>query len=69
MTPKEKAEELIRKMCLNDFTDENIEQSKQFALIAVDEMIVLIGEIAHTSDEYYLNRNELLEIKQEIEKL
>jgi hypothetical protein len=73
MTPKEKAIELVHKYV--NLTDGWVygiaswEHKKKCALIAVDEMIVLIGEIAHTSDEYYLNRNELLEIKQEIEKL
>jgi hypothetical protein len=72
MTPKEKAEELVKKMYSvhsNSASDITLMFAKECALIAVDEMIVLIGEIAHTSDEYYLNRNELLEIKQEIEKL
>jgi hypothetical protein len=78
MTPKEKAKELIdtyldieNKFNVDLFCDEcGIERAAKYcALIAVDEMIVLIGEIAHTSDEYYLNRNELLEIKQEIENL
>jgi hypothetical protein len=72
MTPKEKAEELVKKMYSvhsNSASDITLHFAKECALIAVDEMIVLIGEIAHTSDEYYLNRNELLEIKQEIEKL
>ena len=39
MTPKDKALELVSKMCLNDCTDENIELAKQFALIAIDEII------------------------------
>jgi erythromycin esterase-like protein len=72
MTPKEKAEQLFKKMYAvhsNSASDITLHFAKECALIAVDEMIVLIGEIAHTSDEYYLNRNELLEIKQEIEKL
>ena len=68
MTPKDKAYEIWQKMMNADLLVDSI-SAKQCALIAVDEMIVLIGEIAHTSDEYYLNRNELLEIKQEIEKL
>jgi hypothetical protein len=72
MTPKEKAEELVKKMYAahsNSASDITLMFAKECALIAVDEMIVLTGEIAHTADEYYLNRNELLEIKQEIEKL
>ena len=72
MKPKDKAEELVKKMYSvhsNSASLITLMFAKECALIAVDEMIVLIGEIAHTSDEYYLNRNELLEIKQEIEKL
>ena len=72
MTPKDKAEGLGKKMYAvhsNSASDITLMFAKECALIAVDEMIVLIGEIAHTADEYYLNRNELLEIKQEIEKL
>ena len=72
MIAKDKAEELVKKMYAvhsNSASDITLMFAKECALIAVDEMIVLIGEIAHTADEYYLNRNELLEIKQEIEKL
>jgi erythromycin esterase-like protein len=72
MKPKDKAEGLVKKMYSvhsNSASDITLHFAKECALIAVDEMIVLIGEIAHTSDEYYLNRNKLLEIKQEIEKL
>ena len=35
-TPKEKAIELVGKMCLNNCTDKNIEKSKKYALIAID---------------------------------
>jgi hypothetical protein len=74
MTPQQKALQLIEKFENYSFMDidkriSSFNSAKQCALIAVDEMIVLIGEIAHTADEYYLNRNELLEIKQEIENL
>jgi hypothetical protein len=72
MIAKDKAEELVKKMYAvhsNSASDITLMFAKECALIAVDEMIVFIGEIAHTADEYYLNRNELLEIKQEIEKL
>ena len=37
--PKQKAEELVGKMCLNDCTDENIERAKQYSLIAVDYVL------------------------------
>ena len=63
MTPKEKAEELVGKMCLNDFTDENIEIAKQCALISVYEIL----------NEYWSHdtkrRDWWKKVKQEIEKL
>ena len=63
MTPKEKAIELVSKMCLNDCTDENIEITKQCALIAVSEIL----------NEYWSHdtkrRDWWQEVKQEIEKL
>lgn len=39
MLPKDKAEELVRKMCFNDCTDKNINKAKQYALVVVDEII------------------------------
>ena len=66
MTPKDKAEELVRKMCFNDCTIKNIDKAKQCALIAIDEMI-------KTSEEAMLfkqsKRDWLQEVKQEIEKI
>jgi len=56
MTPKEKAEELIDKMC--DYKLEH-EDAKRCALIAVDEIMK-----AHSFDKMYWE-----EVKQEIEKL
>lgn len=60
MKPKEKAEELVSKMCLNNCTDENIEIAKQCALIAVDEII----NYCCGDDVLFLHK-----VKQEIEKL
>lgn len=58
--PKEKAEDLISKMCLNDFTNENINYVKQYALIAVDELIL----ISNLFEKYYWD-----EVKIEINKI
>jgi hypothetical protein len=41
-TPKEKAKELFEKFLfytLNDFSDENFEQTRQCALVAVNEVL------------------------------
>jgi hypothetical protein len=78
MTPKEKAKELV-----NKFRDINwlvetpytsryewiqIQEAKQCALIAVDEILSELTEIPYGLE--YLNRlNYWLEVKQEIEKL
>jgi hypothetical protein len=64
MTPKEKADYLIRQMTI-DFSIE-FEQSKQCALIAVDE-ILLIEIINESVDDFYLRY--WIEVKQEINKL
>lgn len=60
ITPKEKAEKLVSKMCLNDCTDENIEIAKQCALIAVDAII----SYCCADDVLFLHK-----VKEEIEKL
>jgi hypothetical protein len=65
MTPKEKAKELVDKYY--NFGDQEFDYSKEFALIALDEMIdirnglyINEGSIAH---------QWLLDVKHEIEKL
>jgi len=58
MTPKEKADELIRQ-----FYSVGAVECKQCALIAIDEMLK-VGY--YTDDKLY---NYLHEVKQEIEKL
>ena len=63
ITPKEKAEKLVSKMCLNDCTDENIEIAKQCALIAVEEVFLAIG------DDYFKKYEFYLEVKRQLEKL
>ena len=71
MTPKEKAEELVLKFREVPIEDSLLwyvgyEISKEFALIAVDEIInnVLVGiDLAATWGDYWVK------VKQEIEKL
>jgi len=68
MTPKEKAKELIGKyvfLTVKDFSDKNFEQTKQCALIAVDEAI----EESYLVDKTYCRQEYWEEVKQEIEKL
>ena len=60
MTAKEKALELVSKMCLLDYRDENIIIAKQCALICVDEILEFHDRI----DVKYWK-----EVKQEINKL
>jgi hypothetical protein len=63
MTPKEKAEQLYNKMVV-DF-DIDHWQTKQCALVAVDEILNVIEQIFETFEE----RKYWQEVKQEIEKL
>jgi hypothetical protein len=67
MTPKEKAKELVLEYVfytISDFSDENFEQTKQFALIAVDEIIDALDKSLIDSDIEWWQ-----EVKQEIKKL
>jgi|LakMenE18May11ns_1017448.scaffolds.fasta_scaffold8375505_1 hypothetical protein len=69
-TPKEKAEELFAKyvfLTISDMSDENFNQTKQCALVAVDEMLGL-GAIVGSdlSDLFYIYWEE---VKQEIKNL
>ena len=61
MTPKQKAKELVGKMCLNDCTDKNIDKVKDYALIAVDE---ILDSILDSRDIEYWQ-----DVKREIELL
>jgi len=72
MTPKEKAEELIKKMKLCLFSD-GYYDAKQCALIAVDE-IIKITCLKDLNYKKYINDNSEFisywkEVKTEIEKL
>jgi hypothetical protein len=67
MKPKDKAEELFAKyvfLTISDMSDENFNQTKQCALIAVDEMIeeLIVTDFANRFPYWQ-------EVKQEIEKL
>ncbi len=63
MKPRDKAEELVRKMCLNDCTIKNIDKAKQFALIAIDEIMEALEKNGSWNYDYWE------EVKQEINNL
>jgi hypothetical protein len=69
-TPKEKAEELFAKyvfLTISDMSDENFEQTRQCALVAVDEMLGLGAMVgSDLSDSFYIYWEE---VKQEIKNL
>lgn len=77
MDAKQKAEELVEKY--NDYLQQEMQcivyvnQAKQCALIAVDEMIIQNGEahlLCKINYDYYVKVNSFLfDVKQEIEKL
>ena len=66
MTPKEKAEDLFKKMFCSSRSIK-VEQSKKCALIAIDEMLDFRNNL-------YMNKGSLahqylIEVKKEIEKI
>lgn len=65
MTPKEKAKELVDKYY--NFGDQEFDYSKEFALIAVDEIILQCWDYREIDLEKSCDYWE--EVKQEIEKL
>jgi hypothetical protein len=68
MTPKEKAEELFAKyafLTISDMSDENFNQTKQCALIAVDEVLNEENHFIQT-DAHLLYWEQ---VKQEIKNL
>lgn len=71
MSPKEKAIELVDKMTLSSNAQDGSwmckDLAKQCALIAVEEMIFNITNIA--ADMIYYNEAYLIQVKNEIEKL
>ena len=70
MTPKEKAEELFAKyvfLTISDMSDENFEETRQCALVAVDEMLGLGAMVgSDLSDLFYIYWEQ---VKQEIKNL
>jgi hypothetical protein len=67
-TPKEKAKELFEKFLfytLNDFSDENFEQTRQCALVAVNEVL--------NEENHFIQTDAQLlyweQVKQEIKNL
>ena len=71
MTPKEKAKELIDKCKWINYNLDNIENHKEGALIAVNEILENFGTLTEGKDHYcaYLTTKYYEEVKQEIEKL
>ena len=61
MTPKEKAKELVDKYY--NFGDQEFDYSKDFALIAVEELIEAVRYLDDDSQDFWE------EVKHEIEKL
>jgi hypothetical protein len=70
MTPKEKAEELFAKyvfLTISDMSDENFEETRQCALVAVDEMLGLGAMVgSDLSDSFYIYWEQ---VKQEIKNI
>lgn len=76
MNPKQKAEELFAKyafLTISDMSDENFNQTKQCALVAVDEIIQILPTSEYLEDvgNTIENRQRTYwnQVKQEIEKL
>ena len=81
MTPKEKAEELFRRFTTVELgideddnvvtlgTDETKEETKQCALILVDEILTMISINLPRGIQVALEHDFWVEVKQEIEKL
>lgn len=70
MTPQEKAKELVDKYY--NFGDQEFDYSKDFALIAVEEMMLVLPFTAKLKalNEYAIQMQKYLEkVKHEIEKL
>jgi hypothetical protein len=72
MTPKEKAQELVKKFTAHSYHNDNVQQcfdhAKQCALIAVEEILKAVNN----PDETYLMKDDVnywTEVKKEIEAL
>jgi hypothetical protein len=69
MTPKEKAEELVKSMAFSCRECDYIDKAKQCALIAVQEIINSNPHSNPFNTDIYSTMNYWIEVKQEIEKL
>jgi hypothetical protein len=79
MNAKEEAKDLIGKYAfhtLRDFSDENFEETRQCALVAVDKILDFItyNVVPYTYDKDSMkavisNKQHYIKVKQEIEKL
>jgi hypothetical protein len=71
LTPKEKAKELVDKYFQNWNLSLTVEDSKQCALIAVDELIGSYAAYSGMYDQEYFDSemNYWIEVKQEINNL
>ena len=69
MTPKEKANELVKRYDETLTYLESKSKAKQCALIAVDEVLSAIQFNMYDEDSYVLEEKYWQEVKQEIEKL
>lgn len=72
MNAKEKAKEMYDKMLNSDIMNMTKYCAKQCALIAVDEMIILNGELylLGVAKDYYIGNNAyLFDVKSELQSL
>jgi hypothetical protein len=69
MTPKEKAEELINKFYFISSFFSDLEDAKECALIAIDEIISLSKIASLRRDNIYMELEFWQEVKEEIKKL
>ena len=73
MTPKEKADELVKKMykiMSDSVSDITLYFSKKCALVAVDEILWEIIKYSDNSQQYVIENTKFWQqVKQEIEKL
>lgn len=71
MTAKDKAIELVGKYCGNDCTHKNVNKSKKYALICVDEILSFIEDADPQALSYELigYRDYWSEVLTEIESL
>ena len=70
MTPKEKAKELVDRFKWRDYVARmSLDNSKQCALICVDEILQTIPEEVMSYKPFMMNTDYWQEVKQEINRL